>query len=81
VEVKSGTVQEADYEVSGSGSIAAFGLQSQHAQASVSGAGNIELTATEQLSADISGAGNVQYKGHPKVSEDISGAGSLAEAN
>jgi hypothetical protein len=63
--------------VSGSGQYAARELQSQGAEATVSGSGSATLWVEETLGVDISGSGNLHYRGQPAVQSDVSGSGSV----
>lgn len=73
-----GTVDRLRVDVSGSGTVRARGLVAASARASVSGAGDVELTATSQLDASVSGAGSIDYWGNPgSVQRSVSGAGSI----
>jgi hypothetical protein len=66
-----------ELEISGAAEIHAFNLESKRAKISVSGAGDVEINASESLSVDISGAGQVDYKGNPEIKENLSGVGEL----
>ena len=81
IEVKGGSVKKASYALSGTGDIDAFPLQTLETDASISGAGSGEVTASQKLSVSISGAGCIDYKGHPVITKEISGAGSVDDAN
>jgi hypothetical protein len=76
-----GMANRMDLDVSGAAEIHAFGLLTEIASLSISGAGEAEINVTKELNADISGAATVRYKGNPvKVDSDISGAGSIKKA-
>ncbi|MBZ0232021.1 MAG: DUF2807 domain-containing protein [Deltaproteobacteria bacterium] len=65
-------------DVSGSGTVGARRLVAASATVGVSGAGEIELTATSHLAASVSGAGSIDYWGNPgRVERSVSGAGSI----
>ncbi len=73
-----GAAERLALEVSGSGNIQARKLSAPTVIASVSGAGQIEVTATSTLSASVSGAGSIDYWGKPAtVNRSVSGAGSI----
>jgi hypothetical protein len=62
----------------GAGSIDAANLRAEKASVILSGAGSIEVYATEQVDVNISGVGSVTYDGKPKVvNKHISGFGSV----
>lgn len=63
----SGSSQEAELKISGSGDLYASGYQAKRVSATVSGSGNIECYATEFLKARTSGSGSVGYKGNPEI--------------
>ncbi len=70
----------ADYHkitISGAGKIKALDLKTEITQLKISGAGDAEIHATEELKVKISGAGDVVYKGDPEIEKRISGAGSI----
>jgi len=64
-------------EVNGSGDVFALNCPVKTAIVTVSGSGNIQLTASESLQATISGSGDVSYKGNPQITKSISGSGRL----
>ena len=63
--------------LSGAGSYAATGLESDRAEVHVSGAGKAFVNARTSLTVEISGAGLVEYVGNPKLEQDISGVGKV----
>jgi hypothetical protein len=81
VEIKGGTVKHAGYEINGAGELKAFGLQTAETEATISGTGTGEVTASQKLTANINGAGTIKYKGHPALSQDVAGAGTISDAN
>lgn len=73
-----GTAESVAFDLSGTGAIAARGLTAPTVSASVSGAGQIDLTATSTLAASVSGVGSIEYWGKPgSVSKNVSGVGSI----
>ncbi len=72
-----GLAEEVELEISGAAEVYAFNLESKRAEINVSGAGDVEINASESLSVDISGAGQVDYKGNPEIKWNISGVGEL----
>jgi hypothetical protein len=67
--------------MSGAGDLKAFPLQTLETSASISGAGDGQVSASQKLTASISGAGEIRYKGHPVITQNISGVGELKDAN
>ena len=73
-----GTAVREIVEIVGAGSIHNFDLISPHCFASISGTGDIDVNATQQLDAFISGAGTITYDGHPQVvHQTVTGVGSV----
>ncbi len=63
----------------GAGLIDVHELRAAKADVSLSGAGQVEVYASEQLDVSISGVGRVTYSGHPKViNKNISGIGTVS---
>lgn len=78
----SGTVDHFEVTGSGANTLDASELQAKVVKISVSGAGDSQVWATEQLDATVSGAGNVRFHGEPAdVQKDVSGAGSVEPAS
>ncbi len=73
----SGVAENHKIVVSGAAEIKAFDLRTKKTQMTISGAGDAEIHAEEELIVKISGAGDVVYKGDPVVEKKISGAGSI----
>jgi hypothetical protein len=73
----SGTVNDQDVDISGSGRYQAEQLTSKSVKVQVSGSGNASVLATDLLDVKISGSGTVTYSGNPQVSQEISGSGKL----
>jgi hypothetical protein len=72
-----GYVETQSVRLTGVGRYQAFGLESQQANITISGAGDAEVWANETLDVTISGVGNVRYYGSPKVSRDVGGLGRI----
>jgi hypothetical protein len=65
--------------LAGSGDIHAFGLQSNHTEASIAGSGDMEVVSKQSLKARVSGSGNIEYKGNPsKEDTKVSGSGTIS---
>jgi hypothetical protein len=65
----------------GVGNVRVFELSAYLCEVNLRGAGNVEVTAVNELDVTITGAGNVFYKGTPSISANISGSGNLIDAN
>lgn len=72
-----GTVGILNASISGSGDINTYGLNAKTVNSTVSGSGNIKVTAEENLTIKISGSGDVYYKGNPQINSKITGSGRL----
>jgi len=74
-----GETKAVEIRNSGAGLIDAHELRSSKADVNLSGAGQAEVYASEQLDVTISGVGRVTYSGQPKViNKNISGIGSVS---
>lgn len=73
----SGSAEEQDIEVSGSGRYDAADLPSPKVTVEVSGSGAVTVQVSGALKADISGSGNVTYSGEPTVDSSVSGSGKV----
>ena len=70
----SGAAEFAEITSSGAGLIDAHELHASRTDVRLSGAGKIDVYASEQLDVTISGVGSVSYSGHPKaINKNISG--------
>ena len=65
--ILSGSTQEAEYSVAGSGDLFASDFVAKKASASVAGSGDIKCHATDFLKVRTSGSGSVGYKGNPEL--------------
>jgi hypothetical protein len=62
----------------GSGNYEAGGLESQSAEVTLAGSGNVTVWVREALDVRLSGSGTVNYFGTPTVGQrDISGSGDI----
>ena len=76
-----GNATDADLDITGSGMIKAFHLESVNCIANISGSGNMEINVEKQLNAFISGSGSIYYQGIPSVSATITGSGAVISVN
>lgn len=72
-----GTATTSSNVISGSGNLNAFSLLSDNVQATISGSGDMYVSAEKQLNVSISGSGSVYYIGNPTLNINISGSGSV----
>ena len=78
----SGSAENADLHISGSGNIRNYDFTTSYCNASISGSGNIRITVTKELSAHISGSGNVYIKGEGLIRDySASGSGKFKRVN
>jgi hypothetical protein len=68
-------------ELSGSGKIRCFDLNSDDVAISISGSANAEVVANYKLDVEVSGSGDVVYKGNASVTQSISGSGSVRKVD
>ena len=74
-----GNTNNLSLRLAGSGDIHAFGLQSNHTEASIAGSGDIKVVSNQSLKARVSGSGDIEYKGKPsKEDTKVSGSGSIS---
>lgn len=67
--------------LSGSGNINAFELLTERTSITLSGIGDVQVSAREQLTVVLSGGGDVFYKGNPGLDITVSGLGNVINAN
>ena len=76
----SGTSQNFDCKVTGSGDLEAYSLEAKEVNASVTGSGDIYVTATSSIKARITGSGDISYKGNPeREDKKVSGSGDITK--
>lgn len=77
----SGKSESLGTNISGSGSVDAFGLYTNEVSASISGSGNAKVFANKTIDARISGSGNIHYKGAPEnIQKKTSGSGRVVKS-
>lgn len=74
-----GEVRDFDLGASGASDINCYGLVTETASISMSGASNAEITVNKELHAGLSGASHVRYKGNARVDKSTSGASSVSK--
>jgi hypothetical protein len=78
----SGTVSVVNIESSGASDVKAYGLTAEICTAKASGASDINITVSKELSAHASGASDISYKGTAVIKEmQSSGASSVGKKN
>ncbi len=78
--LEGGTIDQ-NVSISGSGNYTAFNFFSKKSEIDISGSGNCEVYAQDDLFVTISGSGNVYYKGSPSINSMISGSGKIINSN
>ncbi|MEW7291839.1 head GIN domain-containing protein [Aquimarina sp. 2304DJ70-9] len=74
----SGSSDSFDCKVTGSGDLEAYRLQAKEVIASVTGSGDIHVTATSSIKARVTGSGDILYKGNPELEDKkVSGSGDI----
>ncbi len=74
----SGSSESFDCKVTGSGDLEAYQLNAKEVIASVTGSGDIHVTATSSIKARITGSGDILYKGNPELEDKkVSGSGDI----
>ncbi|HEY9468077.1 MAG TPA: DUF2807 domain-containing protein [Propionibacteriaceae bacterium] len=74
----SGTADDQDLKISGSGRFEAEQLRSKTVKVDMSGSGIVSVYASDVLDIHMSGSGTLTYTGDPKqVTQQISGSGKL----
>lgn len=76
-----GTADDAKYRSTGSGDVKAFDLETNTADISGSGSGDLEVRVIDFLKVRLSGSGDVFYKGNPELDVSTSGSGDVIDAN
>lgn len=77
----SGEVENLDVMVTGSGNMRLFELLAIRTNVRITGSGNVEVSARDQLIVTITGSGTVFYQGNPSISTQITGSGNLINRN
>ncbi|MDW3647491.1 MAG: head GIN domain-containing protein [Bacteroidia bacterium] len=75
-----GNADESRFGISGAGNLQAYDLKTHKTTLKMSGAGNAEVYADEDLNVSLSGIGRVSYKGSPEnLQKNVSGLGVVSE--
>lgn len=70
-----------DYKTSGSGKLFAFDFVTDQTNLKISGSGDAEVLANQQLDVQISGSGDVYYKGNPALIVEVTGSGNVEKVD
>ena len=74
---KEAIAKEHNIKVSGFGKINAFDLVTDNTDIVISGSGEANVNANEELDVKISGFAKVNYKGDPAIEQSVSGSGKI----
>src|SRR5207249_2297124 len=75
-----GTAENSEVDISGSGKVDALDLKTVNCKANISGLGKCLIDVSDDLITDISGSGAVTYKNPPKsIHQNISGIGKISD--
>lgn len=78
--VLAGKVSSLKVNISGSGAVKAMELEASVSSVQVSGSGEADVQALDQLNVAISGSGRVRYAGNPaKIEQHVSGSGKVTK--
>ena len=72
-----GSANDLDVEINGSGSVNAERFSVLRSKAKISGSGEILVLAEKSLDANVTGSGKVSYRGNAVVDKKISGSGEV----
>ncbi len=76
-----GETVDSDLDITGSGRIKSFHMESTNCIANISGSGNMEVKVEKLLTVYISGSGSIYYQGNPSVVANITGTGAVISSN
>lgn len=77
IHFSSGTTQNFYSKLDGSGCINMLNMVAAKAEATITGSGKTEITASNQLKAKIIGSGKLYYRGSPVITTSITGSGTV----
>ncbi len=77
----SGQVEDLDIMVTGSGNMHLFEMLADRSTVRITGSGNVEVSARDELVVSITGSGTVFYKGNPEINTQITGSGNVINRN
>lgn len=72
-----GKVNDAFFDMAGSGKIEALDLKTQTTKCEISGSGSASLNCEKDLDISIAGSGSVKHTGNARVSQSIAGSGKV----
>ncbi|MCL1862276.1 MAG: DUF2807 domain-containing protein [Defluviitaleaceae bacterium] len=72
-----GSAETLNISSAGAANVEAFGFTATHATISITGAGNVDIYATDTLNVSVAGVGSVRYDGGAEVTRSIAGMGTV----
>ncbi|MEM8524707.1 MAG: head GIN domain-containing protein [Bacteroidota bacterium] len=72
-----GTTKTQKISVTGSGDVSSFDLDTRDCVVRITGSGDCEVSASDNLEVYLTGSGDVDYKGDPNVRSRILGSGDI----
>ena len=79
INLKAGSAEEADYNITTDGEIMAFGVAVPEVNCKITGKGSAQIHPTNNLKATVVGKGNIRYKGPTAVQQKVIGKGTVEE--
>ena len=74
-----GSTSELTCTIQGSGDVKAADLKTDRTKATITGSGDVSVTASMSIDAKITGSGDVKYRGNPpEVKSHVTGSGEVA---
>lgn len=77
----SGSGEQLAIELLGSANVSAYEFTARNVAISLTGSGDIEVTAEETITGSLLGSGSIRYRGEPAINVNITGSGSVVNAN
>ncbi len=72
-----GKATNANFTITGTGSILASPLLTENCTIVISGVGDVRIHVTQKLNVTITGSGSVYYTGEPDITSNITGSGQI----
>lgn len=72
-----GRAESTEITIAGAGDVNSLDLASKSVKVSISGSGEVQVSAVDSLDVTIAGSGSVRYRGEPTVKKSIFGSGTV----
>ncbi len=76
-----GKTESHEVEITGTGKVNAYNLESKMAKVKAKGVGECVVFASQELFVEMSGVGRVRYRGNPEVHRNQTGLGSIEQVS